>query len=199
MGRPSKLTDKQWHDLERRFLSGEPGRALSREYKISEAAIRKRIGTQAHQIKAVANQLVAAEAAFSALPIGAQISARTLADELKEISTHLAGAARFGAATAHRLNGIAHAKAVEVDDATPLDDDSRKVLGDIAVLNRMANDASQIGVNLLRANKDHVDAVNAAAREESSKPDTGAQLRPQLTRKEWMDAHGVGTTARAAE
>jgi ABC-type transporter Mla subunit MlaD len=154
MGRKSSLTEKQWSEIERRLIAGEKGRALAREFEVSEAIIRKRFGAQTKQIKDVANQLVAAETAFSALPISAQISARTLADELKEISMHLAGAARYGAATAHRLSGIAHAKVAEIDDAAPLDDKSRQALGDIAVLTKMANGSAEIGLNLLKANKE---------------------------------------------
>lgn len=154
MGRKSSLTDKQWSEIEKRLLAGEKGRALAREFGVSEAVVRKRFGAQTKQIKDVANQLVAAEVAFSALPIGAQIHARTLADELKEISMHLAGAARYGAATAHRLSGIAHAKATEIDDARPLDDKSREALGDIAALTKMANGAAEIGMDLLKVTKD---------------------------------------------
>jgi hypothetical protein len=154
MGRKSSLTEKQWSEIERRLIAGEKGRALAREFGVSEAVIRKRFGAQTKQIKDVANQLVAAETAFSALPISAQISARTLADELKEVSMHLAKAAKYGAATAHRLAGIAHAKVAEIDDAAPLDDKSRMALGDIAVLTKMANGSAEIGLNLLKANKE---------------------------------------------
>lgn len=154
MGRKSALTEKQWADIGRRLLAGEKGRALAREFEVSEAAIRKRCGAQTKQIKDVANQLVAAETAFSALPISAQISARTLADELKEISMHLAGAARYGAATSHRLAGIAHGKVAEIDDAKPFDDKSRMALSDIASLTKMSNDAASIGMDLIRVTKD---------------------------------------------
>lgn len=156
MGRKSALTDRQWVEIERRLLAGEKGRALAREFGVAESAIRKRCGAQTKQIKDVANQLVAAETAFCALPISAQISARTLADELKEISMHLAGAARYGAATAHRLSGIAHAKVAEIDDAAPLDDKSRMALSDIAVLTKIANGAAEIGIGLLKANQDMI-------------------------------------------
>ena len=154
MGRKSSLSEKQWSDIERRLLAGEKGRVLAREFDISEAAIRKRCGAQTKQIKDVANQLVAAETAFSALPISAQISARTLADELKEISMHLAGAARYGAATSHRLAGIAHGKVAEIDDAKPFDDRSRAALSDIASLTKMSNEAASIGMDLIRVTKD---------------------------------------------
>lgn len=161
MGRKSALTEKQWQEIERRLIAGEAGRSLAKEFKISEAAIRKRFGAQVKQIKDVANQLVTAETALRALPISAQISARTLADELREISTHLAGAGRFGAATAHRLSGIAHAKVQEIDDSKPLDDDSLEALKGVAVLTKLANESSQIAVNLLAANKETVRDLNA--------------------------------------
>lgn len=154
MGRTSKLTEKQWESIGKRLLDGESARALAREFGISETAIRKRFGSQVEQIKTVANQIVAAESAFKALPISSQISARTLADRLMSISNHLAGAAEYGAATAHRLNGIAHNKVAEIDDASPLDEQSLESLKGIAVLTRMANASSEIGLNLLRANKE---------------------------------------------
>ena len=159
MGRPSKLTEKQWQEIDARLLKGEPGRSLAREYDVSEAAIRKRFGAH-KQIKAVANQLVAAEMALEALPLGAQVSARTLADDLKEISSHLAGAARYGAATAHRLSGIAHSQVALIDDADPLGEASIETLKGISALTKLANDSSVIPINLLNANKDSVKIIN---------------------------------------
>ena len=38
MGRPSKLSPKQWAEVERRTAEGEGARALAREFGISEAA-----------------------------------------------------------------------------------------------------------------------------------------------------------------
>jgi hypothetical protein len=156
MGRKSSLTEKQWSEIGQRLLKGDKGRVLAREYGISEAAIRKRFGTQTKEIKDVANQIVAAETAFAKLPIGAQISARTLADELKDISTHLACAARFGAMTAHRLAGIAHGQVEKIDDAEP--EKSSDALVRIGGLMKMANLSAEIGVNILRANKENMGA-----------------------------------------
>lgn len=160
MGRKSTLTESQWNEIQERLLRGESGRSLAKEFGVSEAAIRKRIGAQTKKIKNVANQIVTAEQAFKALPIGAQISTRTLVDELRDISSHLSGAAKYGAATAHRLSGIAHAKVQEIDDASPLDDKSRLALSDISVLTKMANASSEIGLNLLNANKDMIAEAN---------------------------------------
>lgn len=154
MGRRSSLTEKQWQDIGERLIRGESGRSLAKEYGVSEAAIRKRFGSRTKEIKDVANQLVAAETAFKSLPISAQISARTLADELKDISTHLAGAARYGAITAHRLAGIAHGQVEKIDDAEP--EKSMEALQCIGVLTKMANASSEIGLNLLKANKDAI-------------------------------------------
>lgn len=160
MGRPPALSDKQWTEVGKRLLAGEAGRVLAREFGVSETAIRKRFSSQNKQIKDVANQLFTAEAAFQALPVSSQISARTLADQLKSISGHLAGAANYGAATAHRLSGIAHSKVLMIDDADPLNGDSVEQMKSIAALTRIANDSSLIGLNLLKANKDAVDEQN---------------------------------------
>lgn len=154
MARPSKLTDAQWELIGKRLLSGESAAKLSREFGVSKAAISVRFSKRNETIKSVANQIVETERALSFLNVSEQIAARSLADDLKAISEHLAGAARFGAATSHRLAGIAHNKVAEIDDAKPLNEESLASLKGIAVLTRMANDASEIGLNLLRANKD---------------------------------------------
>lgn len=163
MGRKSKLTEKQWEHIGQRLLKGEKGRELAREFGVSEAAIRARFSAQNAEIKTVANQIVATETALKSLPISAQVAAKNLADDMLAMSTHLAGAGKFGAATAHRLSGIAHAKVQEIDDATPLDEESRNALRDVAVLTEMANKASTIPMNLLAANKELVKQINDEA------------------------------------
>lgn len=160
MGRKSALTEKQWQTIEKKILGGASVRGLATEYGISEAAIRKRLGTRTKDIKTVAHQLVEAETAFQNLPISAQISARTLADDLKAISSHLAGAAKFGAATAHRLAGIANAQIDQIDDAKPFGDESLKVIKGIAALSNVANLAAEIPMGLLKANKDTINDLN---------------------------------------
>jgi hypothetical protein len=199
MARPSKLTEKQWLTIAERMASGESVRSLAREYKLSESTIRERLSAQTERVKAVANQILATERELRALPISAQITAHNLADQLRSISSHLASAANYGAATAHRLSGIAHAKVEMIDDSTPLDENSVGELKGISVLTRMANAASEIGVNLLRANKEHVDALNERERSDSEEKKDSVPLRPQLTKNEWMIAHGVGTAAGSAK
>lgn len=161
MARPSKLTDAQWESIGKRLLAGESSAALAREFGVSKAAISGRFSERTKRIKNVANQIVDTERALSFLNVSEQLAARSLADDLKAISDHLAGAARFGAATAHRLLGIAHGKVAEIDDSTPLTtEESVASLKSIAVLTKMGNESSDIAINLLRANKDAVDLIN---------------------------------------
>lgn len=158
MARPSKLTDKQWIEVTDRVARGESMRALSREFGIAESSIRERVSDTARKIKDVANQMVAAEVAFKSLPVTAQIIAHNLADEMKQISMHLAGAAKYGAATAHRLNGIAHNQVELIDDAKP--EESTEALQRIAILTKIANGSAEIGLKLLAANKDDLKPSN---------------------------------------
>ena len=160
MGRPSKLTDRQKADIERRLAAGEKPSDLAREYGVNRSAISRSFSQQTKAVKSVANQIVAAEIALKALPIAQQINATNLADQLRSISGHLAGAANFGAATAHRLAGIAHAKVQEIDDAAPLDEASMESLKVVAVLTRTSNEAGSLAIDLLKANKETVDDLN---------------------------------------
>lgn len=156
MGRPSKLTDAQWEAIGKRLLAGESTSALAREFKVSKTAVSVRFSKRNETIKTVANQIVDTERALSKLNVSEQMAARSLADSLKDISEHLAGAARFGAMTAHRLAGIAAQQVEKIDDADPLAKSAAQLMG-ISALTKLANGASEIGLNLLRANKETIE------------------------------------------
>lgn len=160
MGRPSKLTDVQWEKIGKRLLAGESTSSLAREFGVGKATISERFSEKTKNVKTVANQLAEAEISFEKLNVPEQIACRSLTNDLKQISQHLAGAALFGAATAHRLAGIANAKVQEIDDASPLDEISRAALTDVAALTKMANAASEIPLNLVSANKETVRDLN---------------------------------------
>lgn len=162
MKRKSPLSEKQWDDIGKRLLAGEKGRVLAREYGISETAIRKRFGSQVRTEKTVANQLFEAENAFRELPIGSQIRVANLLDELRAVSIHLAGTAKLGAMTAHRLAGIANQQVDKLDDIDPLNQESMETLKGVAVLTELSNKAAQTGLNLLAANKKHTEKINEA-------------------------------------
>lgn len=160
MARPSKLTQRQWDQIEQRLLNNEKAADLAKEFGVDRAALTRRFSQPHKEVKAVANQMLATEQALRSLPVAQQLNAIALADQLRAISGHLAGAANFGAATAHRLAGIANGRVAQIDDAGPLDEAGITELRGIAVLTKMANEASEIGVNLLRANKEVVDSMN---------------------------------------
>lgn len=160
MARPSKLTNKQWADIRRRLLAGEKAANLAREFGVSRASISTKVTKRLETVKTVANQIVAADHALRSLPVTEQLETLTLADDLRAISMHLAGAGKFGAATAHRLSGIAHAKVAEIDDAEPLSAESMESLKGIAALTKVANESSIIPMGLLNANKDFIRSLN---------------------------------------
>ncbi|MFM0044111.1 helix-turn-helix domain-containing protein [Paraburkholderia sediminicola] len=182
MGRPSKLTDAQWETIGKRLLANESAASLAREYGVSKAVISARFSKRTETIKTVAKQIVDVERSLSFLNVSEQLAARSLADDLKAISNHLTGAARFGAATAHRLSGIAHAKVEEIDDAAPLDTQSIETLKGVAVLTRMANSSSEIAINLLRANKETVDDLNR----QDLHPEAAKRIREVRSGMTWV-------------
>ena len=155
MGRPSKLTPTQWEEIGRRLVSGETAAALGREFGVSQTVISQRFSKfPKSEVTRLGNEL-------ALLPPQAQMAAVSLADELRTISTHMAGAARYGASTAHRLAGIANGKAIEIDDGAPVTDESLNTMKGILALSRTANEAAHIGLNLLNANKESGKPVNA--------------------------------------
>lgn len=159
MGRPSKLTDAQWETIGKRLLAGESTSTLAREYGVSKTAISVRFSKRNETIKTVANQIVDTERALSKLNVSEQMAARSLADSLKDISEHLAGAARYGAITAHRLAGIAAHQVEKIDDVDPLTKSATQLMS-VSALTKLANVSSEIGLNLLRANKEAVEEAN---------------------------------------
>lgn len=158
MGRPSKLNEKQWEQIGRRLVAGEKASDLAKEFKVSRATISERFSESVGKVKSVANQIVAAEDNLRALTLSEQASALTLADRLRSISTHMAGAAEFAAASAHRLAGIAHEQVQKIDDAQP--EKSLLAIQRFGALTKLANDTSFIPLNLLNANKESVKLVS---------------------------------------
>jgi transposase-like protein len=146
MGRPSKLTPTQWDEIGKRIASGESAAALAKTYGVNQSQISRRFSHDSQlRVKQVAH-------AIAALPVKEASAALSLADELRAISGHLAAAGRYGSATAHRLQALAHGEVQKIDDSNPLD--SIEALKGVQALTRLANDAAQTGMGLLQANKD---------------------------------------------
>jgi len=184
MARPSKLSPEQWAEVERRLAAGEGVRDLARAFGVSPAAVSKRgVSKQTKQVQVVAKQLAQAQTALAALPVAQQYTAVSLAEKLRNISASLASAAELGAATAHRLHALANSEVAKVDDADPLA--SREALIGVAGLVKLGNDAAQVGVNLLAANKERIKAAD----------DQAESQRPQVMTLEFVDAGTVSGQA----
>ena len=134
MARPSKLTDAQWESISKRLIAGESAASLAREFKVSAASISVRVSKRLETVKSVAAQIVSTDRSLSFLNASEQIAAISLADELKAISKHRAGSARYGAMSSQRLSGIAHGQVEKIDDADPINATSMETLKGIAVL-----------------------------------------------------------------
>lgn len=158
MGRKSKLTESQWEEIRKRLIMGEKMSALAREYAVGVSRISERFSEKINELKTVAERVVKAEDAIKtvhnevmAMPISERIAVLALADDMRIISTHLSGAARYGAATAHRLAAIANSQVEKIDDVNPME--SQEVLQGISALTKMSNEAAKTGLDLIMASK----------------------------------------------
>lgn len=156
MARPSKLSDHQWAEIERRSLNGETPQILAKAFGVGVQTIRDRVSVRNRVVKDIAHQLVNVEQQIEQLPVSVQVSVRTLADKLKGISDHAASAAELGMMTAHRLAQIANQHANTLDDVSP----DVEVQSTIMRLNTVAKEAAHIGLNLLAANKETIVQIN---------------------------------------
>ena len=157
MARTSKLTEAQWHDIEKRMLAGEKAAVLAKEYGIDRAQITRKITPSVRNVKTVANQLLNAETALKQLPITQQIATLSLVDELRAISTNLASAGKYGAINANRLSGLANAQLNTVDEEDI--ESSGVALKMVSILTDMANESSKVPLGLLNANKDQMQRI----------------------------------------
>ena len=146
VGRPSKLTPTQWEEIGKRIAAGETRKALAREFGVSASAVCARFSEMPlEQIRKLGVEL-------AQLPPRAQQAAVALADDLRQISGNLAAAARYGSATAHRLQALAHSEVQKIDDANPLE--SVEALKGVSALTRTANESAAMGLALLSANRE---------------------------------------------
>lgn len=194
MGRKSKLTEKQWAVIGERFLAGESARKLGKEFGVSEGAIRLRFSTQHKQIKSVANQILTTERALKDLPIATQIATHSYAARLRATSDHLMGAAEFGAATSHRLHGIANAQVQKIDDADPLGAESILIFQGVSALTKLANESASIPMGLLAANKAAVEQMNQSENAASPADLTDDELNARIARARSRITRAQGIT-----
>ena len=170
MGRPSVLNPRTKSEILRRLAMGEKRSALRKEFKLTETTFRRNFSADVSKVRDVGTALATAEMALASLPISAQVSARTLADQLKGISSNVASAALAGSKTATRLATLANEKA-EAMGVDLMD------LPAIAALGKTANEAAGLAMGLLNANKG-----NAPTPDELFTPDVAAKM---LSLQKW--------------
>jgi DNA primase catalytic subunit len=172
MGRKSSLTPEQWVEVERRHLvDGESINALAAAYGVNESSIRRRLKANKAEpgrkspLHVLAEEKVRVDteskrisAQIAELPYAKQMIVSDLARKLTNISEHIGSAAEISAASSHRLSMLANQQLDLVDDVNPLATAAQ--LKTFEVLQNMANGASQIPMNLLRANKDVIEDMN---------------------------------------
>ena len=154
MGRKSALSDSQWTEIHKRLLSGEGVRALAKEFGVSPSRISERKTERVDVIKSVANQMVSAECSVKALPVPDQIMVFDYASKLRSMASNILDAAHSGSITSARLAAIAEKESQKINPDEPME--SAEQLQAIAALNRLGNDAAQIGLQVLKANQDAV-------------------------------------------
>lgn len=167
MGRKSSLSAEQWLEIERRHVvEGESINALAAEFGVNESSIRRKIKPNKAEspngqnpLKVLAKEKVRVDAEskriaeqIAELPYAKQQIVSDLARKLASISEHLGSAAEYSAASAHRLSLMANQQLEKVDEVDPLKNVVE--LQSVALLQKMANTSSEIGLNLLKANKD---------------------------------------------
>jgi predicted DNA-binding protein YlxM (UPF0122 family) len=181
MGRKSSLTPEQWAEVERRHLvDGVSINALAAEFRVNESSIRRKIKpgkasspSGKSPLHVLAEEKVRAEAEakrvtaqIAQLPQTQQLIVSDLARKLSNISEHIGTAAEISAASAHRLSILANQQLELVDDVNPLATAAQ--LKTFEVLQKMANGASEIPMNLLRANKETIEDQNKRVNEQAS-------------------------------
>lgn len=176
MARPSNLTPAQWSEAVARVAKGESQADVARSLGVSKSALSKHVSKRSETIESVAHQVVAADVAFKSLPIADQFIAAGIIDDLKAISTHLASAAKFGAASAHRLSMLANRQLETVNESKPME--SMDELRTVGALTELANKASTIPLNLLAANKKTVERIN------DTPPDEKVSIEDYLAARE---------------
>lgn len=153
MSRPPALTPDQQQEVQRRLAAGEKASALAVEFRVGRATIQRLSGVSG-SVRKVAETLAAAQTALAALPVAHQHMAVTLAEQLRQVSESMAGAAVLAAGTARHLHTLAHQQAAQVNGENL--EQSHARLQAVAGLTKMANDAAAIPLGLMSSNKDRL-------------------------------------------
>lgn len=150
MGRPSKLTPVQWEEIRTKLMRGERASHLAKQYGVGVARISERFSKSTEKLKAIANQVVDANAAVSKLTVPEKVAVSKHVELLEQMQRHLLHAGNYGAATAHKLNMHADQKMEAYDPTLPVTHPTNaQIANDVMVLGRLANESSVIARSML--------------------------------------------------
>lgn len=150
-GRPSKLSEREKSEILRRLALGEKPADLRKEFRLSETTFRRNFSAEVSKVREIGTALAHAELALAELPISAQVSARSLADQLKDLGQSLVTTATLNGRTAEIMAGRAHKAASDLP-ANPTLDDLRLPGAYVEV----ANKATSLGSSLLASQKEQL-------------------------------------------
>lgn len=156
MGRPSKLTDHQRAEAQRRLTGGESYLDVSKAMKIPKTTLVRNFSDQIPKLKNLAGALASIESEIAALPVMDQRTVRTITDQMKAIQEGTLAAATNHAQNAHRLSEMATKKLAMVDETAVMLNQESGVedLRQVARLTALSNEAMKTPMGLMTANKD---------------------------------------------
>ena len=150
-GRPSKLTESQRSEIERRLANGESGRSLALEFNIGETTMRRNFAARVPKIKSIANRLASVENDMAELPVSAQATIRGLADNMKATCANLAAVTALNTRTAHRLAKMADKSMDKLEDPEATLENREVEVLNLAAYGSLSHNLSRAGVSLVTA------------------------------------------------
>lgn len=163
MARPSKITDEELEQIANRVLAGESLSAVCREFGVDKGNTQRRITQRNTTIKALANQKATVLAEIRAQPVKQQLLINELAEGIMAMNSNLLKHGVSASVRGAELSAAANKRlAMAISEDGTVDVEALK---EVAALGRMANEASEVPMGLVKANQD---AIN--------KPQTGVTI-----------------------
>ena len=139
----------------RRHLAGESLVKLAAEFGVARSAMSEKVSARVGKIKSVANQMVAAEREFKALPVYDRGHALSVKDRLSVLEDIYLQTADIAARNAMHMHNLASEQKRFIDDASPFEKEkSKDAVRAFSALTRAGNDAMVIPSTLLKASQD---------------------------------------------
>jgi hypothetical protein len=121
-------------------------------------------------VKDLANQIVTSEQRYEKLDKPTKLLVDDMASQLRAISSNLTRAAISGTNTSARLAAMAEKQVLKIDQDNPMD--TQEELQAVGALTKLSNEAAQLGVQLINANKENL---------KTAKPETVIHVMPVPT------------------